>query len=107
MDRRRFLLTSLAGIFAVLAPPVRAQDAYVYVQGEVRTPGAIPYTSGMTLSQAVMLAGGVTLTASPRHTYLVRGQATRRFDLRSILQRPAIDPELRPGDIVQVRQRFF
>jgi len=57
MDRRRFLLTSLAGALVVLAPPVLAQDAYVYVQGEVRTPGAIKYTGGMTLSQAVALAG--------------------------------------------------
>jgi polysaccharide biosynthesis/export protein len=107
MDRRRFLLTSLAGGLAVLAPPVLAQDAYVYVQGEVRKPGAIPHTSGMTFSQAIALAGGFTATASPRETYLIRGQETRRFNLNSHPVYPVIDPEVRPGDIIQVRQRFF
>lgn len=59
------LPADLAGTFAVLAPPVLAQHAYVYVQGEIRTPGAIKYASGMTLSQAVTLAGGFTATVHP------------------------------------------
>jgi hypothetical protein len=39
-----------------------AHDAYVYVQGEVRTPGGIKYTSEMTLRQAIAIAGGLTQT---------------------------------------------
>jgi len=94
-------------VLLLFAPPVLAQEAYVYVQGEVRTPGAIKYTNGMTLSQAIALAGGFTTQGSPRHTYLTRGQVTRRFNLNSHPVYPVIDAELRPGDIIDVRERLF
>ena len=47
------------------APPVLAQDAYVYVQERSR-PGAVKYTNGMTLRQAIAQAGSLTSMASPR-----------------------------------------
>ena len=113
MDRRRFLLTSLAGVLAAsltaAAPPAPAQGLYfyVYVEGEVRKPGAVTFSTGMTLKQGIALAGGFTATASIRDIELTRGSKTTRVDARDVLVLPPIDPELRPGDVIRVHARFF
>jgi protein involved in polysaccharide export with SLBB domain len=41
------------------APFVLAENVYVNVEGQVRRPGAVNYTSGMTGGGAIALAGGV------------------------------------------------
>lgn len=46
MDRRGFLLISLAAVLDVPVVVVFGTDAYVHVQGEVRRPGAVKHTSG-------------------------------------------------------------
>ena len=82
----------------------------VYVQGEVRTPGAIKYTSQLTLSKAVTLAGGTTNMGAPGRTDLHRvGDKTTRVDLDRILRDPASNPDvpLRPGDLIYIPQRLF
>jgi protein involved in polysaccharide export with SLBB domain len=113
MDRRRFLLTSLAGAGALAAPilaaapPVLAQGVYVYVLGEVRRPAAVKHTRGMTVGRAIAQAGGFTRTASPRDIYLTRGGETWKVNLTDILVYPTIDPEVQPGDIIQVGQRLI
>ena len=69
IDRRRFALTTAAGALGVLlaaeAPFVLAENAYVYVEGQVRRPGAVNYTSGMTAGGAIALAGGVNDRRQP------------------------------------------
>ena len=63
IDPRRFALTAAPGTLGVRlaaeAPSVLAENAYVYVEGQVRRPGAVNYTSGMTAGGAIALAGGV------------------------------------------------
>ena len=82
----------------------------VYVQGEVRTPGAIKYRSGLTLGRAVTLMGGTTNMAAPGRTDLLRtGESTIRVDLDKILRDSADNPDvlLRPGDVIIVPVRRF
>lgn len=84
----------------------------VYVQGEVRTPSAIKYTSTLTLVKAVTLAGGTTTRAAPGRIELHRLEGEKkhmRIDLDNILRSPANNPDvtLRPGDIVYVPERYF
>jgi hypothetical protein len=72
----------------------------VYVEGEVRKPGAVKYTSGMTLTQGIAQAGGFACPASVLDIELIRGGKTRSFGLNS-------DPQLRPGDVIRVHARFI
>lgn len=73
-----------------------------YVLGEVKEPGKYPYVSGMSVLNAIALAGG----------YTYRGKKDRAMVIR------ASDPEKRekplgpnaiimPGDIIRVPERFF
>ena len=47
----------------------------IYVEGEVSKPGAFPLQPGMTVVQAVALAGGTTVDSAPDNTVLIRHDA--------------------------------
>jgi polysaccharide biosynthesis/export protein len=85
----------------------------VYVQGEVRAPGALKYTSDLTLSKAMALVGGTTPMAAPGRVELLRSEGEKKvrmkLDLDKILRSPEDNPDvkLRPDDIVFVPQRLF
>ncbi|ARP91400.1 multidrug MFS transporter [Bordetella genomosp. 9] len=80
----------------------------VYVEGEVKTPGAMPITDvPMTLPEALNRSGGVLATADRSRVYVTRGGQTTRVDLPA-LQQAGIDPNailLQSGDIVRVVPR--
>ena len=73
-----------------------------FILGEVNAPGQYPYTSGLTVRQAVALAGGYTRRASSSGIELIRqteeGAATYEV---------AEDSVLMPGDTLEVPRRFF
>jgi polysaccharide export outer membrane protein len=85
----------------------------VYVQGEVRAPGQIKYTSDLTIAKAITQAGGTTPLAAPGRVDLLRGEDEKRVrmrvDLDKILRAPEANPDLklRPNDIIFVPQRLF
>jgi polysaccharide export outer membrane protein len=54
----------------VYIPPPEAR--YVYVMGEVQNRRAIPLTRGMSMYDAIMLAGGPTEDAKLQEVYLIR-----------------------------------
>jgi polysaccharide biosynthesis/export protein len=90
----------------VLAPRVSVEilsHRPFYILGEVNKPGEYPHASGMTLEQAVALAGGYTRRADTKSIVLKRsnwGQSERvRLD-KSALQ-------IAPGDTITVRESFF
>jgi polysaccharide export outer membrane protein len=74
----------------------------VFLSGLVNTPGAHPYRKGMTVRQALALAGGVNERGSTRRIQIVRkvdGQErTINTNLKDLVQ---------PGDTIVVRERFF
>jgi polysaccharide export outer membrane protein len=72
-----------------------------YILGEVRAPGAYPYVNGMTVLNAVALAGGFSYRAKQDEFVLQRGGSnTGSIEV-------AGDASLLPGDIVTVQERFF
>lgn len=85
----------------------------VYVQGEVRTPGSIKYTSDLTIAKAITQVGGTTPMAAPGRVDLLRGEGEKRVrmrvDLDKIMRAPESNPDLqlRPNDIIFVPQRLF
>lgn len=73
-----------------------------YIIGEVNEPGAYAYIAGMTVNEAVALAGGFTYRARKSQVTVIRASNRGRAE-RSI---PATDPVL-PGDVVKVLERLF
>jgi protein involved in polysaccharide export with SLBB domain len=81
----------------------------VYVQGEVSKPGAFPLQPGMTVVQAVALAGGTTGDSAPDNTVLIRhdacGQAQgSKVNLAAAMKNPSAgdDVALMSQDVVVV-----
>jgi protein involved in polysaccharide export with SLBB domain len=72
-----------------------------YIIGEVNNPGSYQYVNGMTVSNAVALAGGYTYRADQGDITITRGGAKGpHVDVRS-------NTEVLPGDIIEVTERFF
>jgi polysaccharide export outer membrane protein len=85
---------------------------FVYVQGEVKTPGQVKYTKGLTVTTAIAGAGGVTPLASLRRVRIVRGDGPKKqilnINVNDILTDPnAKDVPLMPNDVINVPQSLF
>ena len=83
----------------------------VFVFGEVQKPGALIYQDGMTVVQAVTVAGGFTRTAAQNATSVtrrVKGQEVRiKVYVQDIALGKAPNFLLEPGDIVFVPESLF
>lgn len=79
-------------------------DAYrpFFVLGEVTTAGQYPYINGMTVENAVAVAGGFTPRASHRSATL-----TRIIHGRAVTATVPMTQLVRPGDTIAVKERFF
>jgi len=72
-----------------------------YILGEVNQPGSYPYVNGMTVINAVALAGGYTYRASQGSISVQRGGSSGK----KLTVGPAT--QVLPGDIISVPERFF
>jgi polysaccharide biosynthesis/export protein VpsN len=72
-----------------------------YIIGEVNNPGSFAYVNGMTVINAVALAGGFTYRADQDDIIISRGGSTGP----KLQARP--DTQVLPGDVVEVTERFF
>ena len=86
------------------------QTLNVFVYGEVRTPGVIPYLSSkkITLLQAIAQAGGTTEWAKKSKIVIKRKDRTTgkemkiRVNLKSMIKGKVADIVLEEGDVVIV-----
>lgn len=85
---------------------VMTADARVTIDGDVRNPLVASWRPGLTLSQAVAQAGGLSPTADGRNVVILReinGQLmAARFDMGAINGGALTDPPLMAGDRVIV-----
>ncbi len=86
----------------------------VFVQGEVRAPSPIKYTTDLTVLKAITQAGGLTPLAAAGRVDLLRGRTGEkkeriRIDVDKIIKSPEENPDvgLKPEDIIYVPQRLF
>jgi polysaccharide export outer membrane protein len=83
----------------------------VFVFGEVQKPGTFIFQDGMSVVQAVTLAGGFTKTASRNSTSVtrrIRGQEVKvKVNVQDIALGKAPNFTLEPGDIVYVPESMF
>ena len=73
-----------------------------FILGEVTQPGQYPYVANMTVETAVAIAGGFTPRASRKSVMLDRNYYGRQVRIAVPLTFP-----LRPGDTINVQERWF
>ena len=73
-----------------------------YILGEVTKPGTYPYTSGLTVLNAVATAGGYTYRADKNKVYI-------KHDGQTTETKEPLDPSttVGPGDTIRIGERFF
>jgi polysaccharide export outer membrane protein len=74
----------------------------VFVLGQVKTPGMIPYTRDLTVFKALSLAGGATDLASTRRIRIIRIVGGEKKEIPAKLT-----DVLQPGDTLMVPTRWF
>ena len=73
-----------------------------YIIGEVRSPGQYPYVNGMSVLNAVALAGGFTDRADKSEVYIRRNGSAKETEY------PGDETtKVNPGDIIRISERFF
>ena len=73
-----------------------------FIQGEVGKGGEYPYKAGLTIQNAVAIAGGYTYRANTSKAFVRRAGQDQEVEVQTN-QRVAINP----GDIIRVPERFF
>lgn len=73
-----------------------------YIVGEVATPGSYPYVNGMTVLNAVAVAGGFNYRARKGRIVISRGEGQGAHEISADM-----DTLVLPGDIIKVPERFF
>ncbi len=73
-----------------------------YIMGEVATGGSFPYQPGMTVQNAIAIAGGYN-TRADHGTVLI----TRKLSKGTTTYKVPVTTQVYPGDIVYIRERWF
>jgi len=82
------------------------QQLYIYIHGEVATPGEYIYRRGLTVEKAIVLASGFSLRASKSKITITRyaGAADKP---PTKLKRVKLYTPIEPGDIIDVGASWF
>ncbi len=73
-----------------------------YILGEVQKPGEYPFTSGLTVLNAVATAGGFTYRANTKIITIRHSGAAKELPIRL-----TATSEVGPGDTILIKERFF
>jgi polysaccharide export outer membrane protein len=73
-----------------------------FIYGEVNKPGSYPYVNGMTVINAVAVAGGYTYRARQS-----KARITRAADPAKAARDVTPDTQVLPGDVIEIPERYF
>ncbi len=76
--------------------------AFVYVNGEVKNPGAYKITKGLTVLKSITLAGGVTQKAAESRTRIIR-----KTEKGEVTISARFDDTVMPDDVIIVPESWF
>jgi len=107
---KRFLIAPQVSIFIA-----EYGNKQVYVLGEVAKPGSypLPTEAGLTVIEAITLAGGFSQYAAPDKTRIIRkkpgGSSNIPIDISAVTKRgdKSKDLQLEPNDVVYVPESVF
>lgn len=95
-------------VYTHLTVTVQASaDRVYFVRGEVHQPGRVLYVGPVTVTKAITSAGDFTDFANHKRVYLIRDGKRYRLNCDKILSGDAPDPEVFPGDQIEVGRRIF
>src|SRR5215217_9030202 len=80
---------------------------FLYIGGEVKAPGEKTYRRGLTLTQAIIAAGGVTPKAKEARLGRDDGNGflvVTRYKLKEIESGKLQDPAVKPGDRITIKE---
>ncbi len=96
------------GIYKRLTVTVKTGDRVFFVSGEVKGPGRQIYTGPITVTKAIASAGDFTEYASRGNVVLTRANGERfTIDCAEILDGKIPDPDVYPGDKIEVKRSRF
>ena len=96
------------GIYKYVTVNVFASAGSYYLRGEIRNPGRVPLsTSGTTLLQALVQAGGWTDYANPKKVQILRGDEILTVNVLEIEKNPTKDVNLEAGDVIIIPRSMF
>jgi polysaccharide export outer membrane protein len=81
---------------------VRISKGAFYILGEVNAPGEYAFSDGMTLQNAVAMAGGWTYRANKNRIFI-----KRKGEIAERALKVTPDLVVQPGDAIRVAERFF
>jgi len=96
------LLVHSGDVVTLLAPVTQ----FIYLGGEVKLPGEKRYRRGLTLTQAINAAGGVTTSGKEARVGRDDGNGflvVTRFKLKEIESGKIPDPVVKPGDRITIK----
>jgi len=85
---------------------VEAPKQYLYFTGQVRSPGSYEYREGMSVRQALALAGGMTGRGSKRKVTITR-EPVDGGENTDVLNRVGLSEKVKPGDVIDVGAKLF
>ncbi|MFC1664416.1 SLBB domain-containing protein [Pseudomonadota bacterium] len=81
---------------------VAVEGLFIYLQGEIRSPGSYPFRRDLTVEKAVALAGGFGRRASKRKITI-----TRDGDPPEVLKKISLQEPIQAGDVISVGASLF
>jgi polysaccharide biosynthesis/export protein VpsN len=111
LTRKRLIEAQILTDPSVVVQVKEYNSRRVTVLGQVTKPGTFPYTTGLTLIQALSQAGGLTAIANLNRVNLTRrtasGSRTVEISVGSIMEGRSPDIPLQSGDRIFVHERLF
>ena len=83
------------------------EGALVFVSGQVGKPGQVPWRDGLTVTQAMVAAGGPVRTANLRKAYILREGGRIEINLRRVMKGKDADVPIQQGDQLFVDESVF
>ena len=73
-----------------------------FITGAVNSPGSYEYQPGMTIRQAIAIAGDFTARASRNKVFVIKED-----DANNTSTKTPLDVRVSPGDVITVKESFF
>lgn len=109
--RHNLSLNSGDVVYIPLSKALNLAESKIYVDGEVKTPGAYDYQPGLTVMNACIMAGGFAQFAAPNRTRIIRKDDDElliiKINLDHVKKGKISDVELKPGDRVHVPETWL